>query len=53
MKGSAVVFMFMVAKVSNGNCIYSVMYFAYLNNIRIDQCSATGVPRGDPRCAAE
>ena len=25
--------LFMVAKAANGNCIYSVMYFAYLSNI--------------------
>ena len=35
-KGSAVMSMFVVAKAANGNCIYSVMYLAYLSNIGTD-----------------
>ena len=33
-KGSAVTLLFIVAKAAHGNCIYSVMFFAYLSNIR-------------------
>ena len=43
--------MFMVAKASNGNCIYivPVMYLAYLSNIRTDYFEAISVDLGPTR----